>query len=1383
MYLFSESLFRLPTQSSEPLAIYNLPSNEYEALSDLYYAADGPQWAFDVYGEPAWNFTDNSNPCLDEWAGITCTPLEADGYLHVQNITLSNLGLAGYLPESIGQFSYLLSLDLTAGDFSGTAVPMNISQLQRLRVLVLDFTYFTSFSAASFGKMSFLRLLSLTANMFEGTISEEFCKLTNLEMLDLTTNLLSGPISACFGDLFQMRQLTMDDNYLTGTIPDAIGNLAELWSIGFDHNFITGSVPTAISRLPLLIELVLSYNLMNGTIPDIYTSLPLLTIFSVDNNMFTGPIPASVFRLPELEFYFIANNSFNGTISPNVCNQVKIWQFVAQNNMLSGTLPDCLGRLAILDYLNLNNNRLSGTLPPSMGNLTNLLIFEFNDNLISGPIPDSFANLTVMNYLLGNNNYLSGTFPTNLLIASAIILAIEFHDNLLSGPFLTLNGTASSRFSYLHLGSNRLTGPFPDNFPTYQALYAVNMSNNHMTGSLPASVIEISALNFLLVSENSLTGTLCDGWENLDELSFLYVDNNYFQGSLPHSIGGMARIMSLNMSHNLFSGSIPFQLSEMNQLQVLLLQYNALSGSLSGPMGGNFSMANITTIQVGSNQFSGPLPEDVFSSPLLQVFSAVSNCFTGSLPVVMCSSASLNTLALDGLQSAPSCQMKFLRGLNGILPPNLYTIRSLLTGGLPVCLFQMGNLTTLHLSGNGLTGTLPRNIQISSALRDLSLSHNKLHSTIPAPLLNQPWTNLDLSYNRLSGELSEAMSGQYPSDTCIALEQNRLSGNIPSAYRDVLNISLLESNLFVCDASRSDLPVHDPAFDKYQCDSQTLNVIMYAWVAVTFTLVFLAFAAWWRWQSEAQTTVQAVVARAQEWWAAGAVHNRTSLSDVPHNTRQVFAVAQVIVKVGVICTVWCLVVLMPIYIACTFAYGTYYKQYAWALSAAYLSGTMPFALEFTFLILLVVLAFSAAVVLSNSIKQSTKLSRVNSEDVAQSTWYFRAAVQLVYVIATFAVVIGANVAYVVVALNESGHVLTLAQIALALFKVGFNGMCAPFIIRYISNHILKDSGTRDFVSIQLFISLVNNILIPCFVVAVISPSCFYNVFHQAAAVTSSFQYEGNCLAFDPNSNTIITCTQQEIVTATTSYDPPFAYSYQCSSSFITYYAPAYVIMCILASFAIPIAQVVLQILHGRATPDTRWFCILDTVLPRILKPMRDSTLEIPARNVFSPYFDAPQFLTTLLTYLGLLLTFGAVFPPLALCFLLTIASITAFMRLKVGRFLFNAKETNALQLVEIVNQECAGAGAYGLFRRSMFFIVALSFVFYTLFLFDTLGDAHGVDSSYWVLILVPLLSLLFVPTNFVGCTETSARSGRNESKIGPAVEMSAVTDTENPIHS
>jgi hypothetical protein len=123
---------------------------------------------------------------------------------------------------------------------------------------------------------------------------------------------------------------------------------------------------------------------------------------------------------------------------------------------------------------------------------------------------------------------------------------------------------------------------------------------------------------------------------------------------------------------------------------------------------------------------------------------------------------------------------------------------------------------------------------------------------------------------------------------------------------------------------------------------------------------------------------------------------------------------------------------------------------------------------------------------------------------------------------------------------------------------------------------------------------------------------------------------------------------------------------------------------------------------------------------------------------YFPYFDASQHLITLLTYLALLLTFGAVFPPLAVCFVVTMLCMAGFTRLKVGRFLCNAHAEGLMGCAAAVERECGGVGGTGLLRRSVGMVVAFSCLFYTLFLFDTLGDAVGLAGAYWVLIVVPL---------------------------------------------
>jgi hypothetical protein len=112
---------------------------------------------------------------------------------------------------------------------------------------------------------------------------------------------------------------------------------------------------------------------------------------------------------------------------------------------------------------------------------------------------------------------------------------------------------------------------------------------------------------------------------------------------------------------------------------------------------------------------------------------------------------------------------------------------------------------------------------------------------------------------------------------------------------------------------------------------------------------------------------------------------------------------------------------------------------------------------------------------------------------------------------------------------------------------------------------------------------------------------------------------------------------------------------------------------------------------------------------------------------------------SLITYLGILLTFGVVFPPLAVVMCATMLSVAWWTKLSLGRFLHFAREQGAPQLAEALDRDCKGAVSLVLLWRSIFLIMCFACCFYALFLFDTLGDAVGLSGAYWVLIVMPLL--------------------------------------------
>jgi hypothetical protein len=181
------------------------------------------------------------------------------------------------------------------------------------------------------------------------------------------------------------------------------------------------------------------------------------------------------------------------------------------------------------------------------------------------------------------------------------------------------------------------------------------------------------------------------------------------------------------------------------------------------------------------------------------------------------------------------------------LNPETYPLpQGVNSGILPPCPHVLPALQVLHMSGNGITGSLPQQMILAPALNDLSFSHNILTGSIPTTIQYQStWTSLDLSFNKLSGTLHSNM--KMSENATVLMNVNRLSSSIPFALINLEKISILEGNMFSCATIaaldsrdyRNGLPIHDSAQSRYQCGSNVTNILLYSWIGILCILVFV----------------------------------------------------------------------------------------------------------------------------------------------------------------------------------------------------------------------------------------------------------------------------------------------------------------------------------------------------------------------------------------------------------------------------------------------------------------------------------------------------------------------------------------------------------------
>lgn len=177
----------------------------------------------------------------------------------------------------------------------------------------------------------------------------------------------------------------------------------------------------------------------------------------------------------------------------------------------------------------------------------------------------------------------------------------------------------------------------------------------------------------------------------------------------------------------------------------------------------------------------GTFPAAAFELQSLHVLAASENCFNSIEAIPDTSEylliSQLQTVQLNGLSSGSACKRTFFR--SSVLQHPGYQPQSFLSQSIPSGLWSLPNLTSLYLEGNGFKGSIDLggfNVS-SSSLEIVSLANNRLTGAIPLALQHfGKFTTLDLSFNMLSGYVSEDFLVSSAPGSTLSLAVNRLSG-------------------------------------------------------------------------------------------------------------------------------------------------------------------------------------------------------------------------------------------------------------------------------------------------------------------------------------------------------------------------------------------------------------------------------------------------------------------------------------------------------------------------------------------------------------------------------------------------------------------------------
>jgi hypothetical protein len=783
-----------------------------------------------------------------------------------------------------------------------------------------------------------------------------------------------------------------------------------------------------------------------------------------------------------------------------------------------------------------------------------------------------------------------------------------------------------------------------------------------------------------------------------------------------------------------------------------LISDNLFNGNVENLFNSSQNEA-LVIVDISQNRFTGALPEAVFACKSLLAFAAVKNCMRTSIPESICDAHALATFAIDGIGAEESCNHHFL----GLASTAYVQRQQAVYGTIPECLFSMPALESLHLAGNRIHDSIEKARNLSESLTSLSLAHNAIRGTIPEAVQYHNWSKLDLSHNEISGYLHDDITPCQTSATW-KLKVNRLSGRIPASMRDMENVNILSGNMFSCNADQSDLPVSDPDGDDFTCGSSSVEFTAYAWLGALFLCVS-AMAIFIIVRKGARTASEFREGITQMWEEA-------SLQTTETSRERMYRCTSALVRTDMSFVVGYILVLGVLYTIFNATNSTYYHLYAWNTSAGFFSGIAPGVicmLAWAGLSVMVTYIWRHRLVTefeefvnqdinanADKGRSSNTLSFKRSKDTHRyalprgrvkkyfggdegtHTRYYLFLGCAIFI--NSIVVIGANVAYIFSYLKGTKVETTIAEVALSIFKVFWNNVVIDVIMDIGTRHFLGKRNTKAEVRVSQFevvfrnmIIIGNMVTLPCIVVAMVSPQCFYNVLVEADPSHTDYSYT-DCEEYDINTGECTSLNRRESVSA--SITPAFTYSYQCSGAILKSLAPVFMLTSIIISFVVPGILYIFSYIR-KHYPGIGSYA--DGAFP----PLHDKDEE-DFKNGVKKWFDVEKFAGKIVAQMSVLISFGAVFPLLGVVTFIVIVSMTYTMQWRYHHIISQAPPDLRESFTSILDLQTQNLVSY--MHRSVWALLSAACLFYSIFVFDIFGDKLGFSEAMWapiVMLLVP----------------------------------------------
>lgn len=643
-------------------------------------------------------------------------------------------------------------------------------------------------------------------------------------------------------------------------------------------------------------------------------------------------------------------------------------------------------------------------------------------------------------------------------------------------------------------------------------------------------------------------------------------------------------------------------------------------------------------------------------------------------------------------------------------------------------------------------------------------------------------------------------------DSAVTLEVNRLSGPLPAApaaFALVRELVILRDNLFGC----SYVPSEDTYSEDFSCGSQFLDIALYVFAGVVSPLLF------WLFMLLLSSKIKNVcfLKKSNDLLARQLSRLRMFDSQVFPSLHapellKIYTFQRSLRSIGlkfIVIFAWVCVVSCPIYILKALEYGrddgvsysTHTYTYSWLLSMAYITGNIPASLllfgwisvfglcyflfsqgttEVAFPILFQRRRGSSrgaschdfdsrwsgdtedsALCGSGSGGGGCSRELQGEEDSPETTPMY---LHCLCFAGNLCVVTCVNILYVISTFQPMTSVEHLAiQICVAAFKVVYNNIVLHKLTTWLT--VTQESNIK----MQLILSIINKILIPCVITAFASPSCFQNLLVEPDDIVSAYTYDfcgvvslnadgstGSCLQYTVNEVDVIPMT------------PPIIYNHLCSSVLLATYIPVYIFMF---SFQILGTMLILllfndvdyssvwapcrRVTHGLLWPEHWSKCGMhgdvshpahQTTTTTSTTVGDDSTMRSASRKLL---FKSVPFQLCIMNHLMLLMTFGFCSLFLGLVLVTSLLTEIGVTMLIVSRFVEQRLGSTDLAEVKEVDDHALVVLSQvkfhmlKVFKYCLWPLMTSSALFFAVITWDMTSDASDWIKGCWA----PVISI------------------------------------------